>query len=99
MDMVSIAKEYLNLQKRAANKIFETVNLYQDFFDNRSQYWTDQINFNGKMRATVDEWRLVFKNGREDSIKMVNDGFKYMETVLDDLNLFEKKAELKTNNE
>jgi hypothetical protein len=99
MDMVSIAKEYLNLQKLAANKIFEAVNLYQDFVDNRSEYWTDQINFNGKMRATVDEWRLLFKNSREDSLKMVNDGFKYMETVLDDLNLPEKKAELKNNNE
>jgi hypothetical protein len=99
MDMVSIAKEYLNLQKRSANNIFDAVTLYQDFVDIRSQYWTDQINFNGKMRAAVDEWRVFFKKGREDSIKMVNDGFKYMETVLDDLNPPEKKAEPKNIDE
>ena len=85
MDMVSIAKEYVGLQRRAANNLFDAVTLFQDFADNRSQYWINRMNVNDKMKTVVDEWRVIFKNGRENSIKMVNDGFKYMETYLDEL--------------
>ena len=74
MDMASIAKGYVNLQKRSANNLFDAVTLFQDFADNRSQYWTDQMSFNVKMKTVVDEWRVVFKKGGENSRKMVNDG-------------------------
>ena len=99
MDMVSIAKEYVDLQKRAANNLFDAVTLAQDFADNRSQYWVDQIGVNGKMKTVVDEWRVVFKKGREDSIKMVNDGFKSMETYLDELNHQNKESQPKNSAE
>ena len=85
MDMVSIAKEYVDLHKRAANNLFDAVTLFQDFADYRSQYWAHQMNVNENMKTVVDEWRVAFKKGREDSIKMVNEGFKYMEAYLDEL--------------
>lgn len=85
MDMVSITKGCVDLQRRAANNLFDAVTLFQDFADNRSQYWVDQMNVNDKMKAVVDGWRVIFKKGRDDSVKMVNDGFKYMETYLDEL--------------
>jgi hypothetical protein len=85
MAMVSIAKKYVDLQKRATNNLFDTVTLFQDFADDRSRYWVDQMGVDEKMKDVVDEWRMVFKKGRKESIKMVNDGFKYMETYLDDL--------------
>ena len=97
MDMVSIAKEYVDLQKRAANNLFDAVTIFQDFADNRTRYWTDQMGVNGKMKTVVDEWRLVFKKGREDSIRMVNDGFTNMETYLDELSQPKKGSQPKNN--
>ena len=85
MDMASIAKEYVDLQKRAANNIFDAMKLFQDFADHRSRYWASQMGVNGKMKTVVDEWRVIFEKGREDSVKMVNDGFKYMQTYLEGL--------------
>ena len=55
MDMASIAKGVVDLQKRAANSLFDAVTLFQDFADNRSQYWADQMGFDGKMKTVVDE--------------------------------------------
>jgi hypothetical protein len=52
------------------------VTLFQDFADNRSQYWADQMGFDGKIKTVVDEWRVVFKKGRQDSLNLVNDGFQ-----------------------
>jgi len=95
MDMVSITKEYVGLQKRAANNFFEAMTLFQDFADNRTRYWADQMGGNGKMKTVVDEWRIVFKKGREDSIRMVNDGFRNMETYLDELSHPKKGAQPK----
>jgi hypothetical protein len=92
MDMVSIAKEYVDLQKRAANNLFDAVTLFQDFADNRSRYWADQMGVNGKMKTVADEWRVVFRKGREDSIRIVNDGFRSMETYLDDLSHTKKES-------
>jgi hypothetical protein len=92
MDVVSIAKKYLDLQKRASNNFFDAVTLSQDFADDRSRYWADQMGVNGKMKTVVDEWRLVFKKGREDSMRLVNDGFRNMETYLDELNCQKKES-------
>ena len=64
MDMVSIAKEYVDLQKRAANNLFNAVTLFQDFADKRSQYWADQLSVNEKMKRVADQWRMVLKKGR-----------------------------------
>jgi hypothetical protein len=99
MDMVSIAKEYVDLQKRAANNLFDAVTLFQDFADNRSRYWADQMGVNGKMKTVADEWRVVFRKGREDSIRIVNDGFRSMETYLDDLSHTKKESQPKNTSE
>jgi hypothetical protein len=85
MAIVSIVKKSVDLQKRATNNLFDTVTLFQDFADERCKYWVDQMSVDEKMKDVVNEWRMVFKKGREESIKMVNDGFKNMETYLDDL--------------
>jgi hypothetical protein len=92
MDMVSIAKGYVDLQRRAANNFLDAVTLFQDFADNRSQYWIDQMNVNEQMKAVVAEWQANFKKGREDSKKMVNDGFNNMETYLEELSHQRKES-------
>ena len=96
MDMVAIAKVYVDLQKRATKNLIDAVSLYQDFADNRSKYWIDQMNVDEKMKAVINEWRVVFKKGRENSIKTVNDGFKHWETYLDKLSY--PKKEFKSKN-
>jgi predicted transcriptional regulator len=93
MDMIAIVKEYVDLQKRSANNLFDAVRLFQDFADNRNQYWVDQMSVDGKIKTVVDEWRVVFKKGCEDSIKLVNVGFKSMETYLDELSHQEKESQ------
>jgi hypothetical protein len=84
MDMATIAKGYIDLQKRSTNNLFDAVALFQDFADNRSQYWADQMGFGGQMKTVVDEWRVIFKKGRQDSLNLVNDGFNGVETYLDE---------------
>ena len=93
MDMVSIVKENVDLQKRATSNFFLAVTLVQDFAEKGSQYWIDQININEQMKNVVDEWRANYKKGREDSINMVNDGFNYMETFLDGLSHQRKESQ------
>ncbi len=84
-DMASIAKEYVDLQKRTANNLFDTIKIFQNFADHRSRYWANQMGVDGTMKKVVDEWRVVFEKGREDSVKMVNDGFNTMESYLEGL--------------
>jgi hypothetical protein len=92
MDMVSIAKGYVDLQKRATKNYFDAVTLFQDFADNQSRYWIYQINVNEQIKNVVAEWRTNFKKGREDSIKMVNDGFKNIESYLDEFSHQKKES-------
>jgi hypothetical protein len=75
MDMLSIAKEYLDLQKRATNNFFDAVTLFQDIADKPSQFWIDQMGVNEKVRSVLSEWRLINKKGYEDSRRMANSGF------------------------
>ncbi len=93
MDMVSIVKENVDLQKRATSNFFLAVTLAQEFAEKGGQYWIDQININEQMKNVVDEWRANYKKGREDSINMVNDGFNYMETFLDRLSHQRKESQ------
>jgi hypothetical protein len=93
MDMASIAKEYVDLQKRAANNLFDAIKIFQNFADHRSQYWASQMGVNGTMKKVVGEWRVVFEKGREDSVKMVNDGFNYMESYLEGLSRQKKESQ------
>ena len=97
--MVSITKGYVDLQKSAAKNYFDAVMLFQDFADNRSRYWIDQMKLDENMKAVVNEWRLVCKKGCEDSIKMIDDGFEIMETYLDGLSHQEKEAALEKSAE
>ncbi len=92
MDMVSIAKENVDLQKRATSNFFLAVALVQDFAEKGSQYWIDQMNIDEQMKNVIDEWRMNFKKEREDSINMVNDGFHYMETYIDALSRQRKEG-------
>ncbi|MDJ0810459.1 MAG: hypothetical protein QNJ01_10175 [Desulfobacterales bacterium] len=93
MDMVSIAKESVDLQKRATSNFFFAVTLVQDFAEKGSQYWIDQMNIDAQMKNVVDEWRANYKKGREDSINMINDGFNYMQTYLDELSHQSKESQ------
>lgn len=97
MDMASTAKEYIDSQKRAANNFFDVMTLVQDFADKRQQFWAEQMGVNEKMETVVDEWRVVFKKGRDDSIKMVNDGFTSMDKYLDELS-HQKNDRMSANN-
>ncbi len=85
MGMVSIAKENVHLQKRATSNFFLAVTLAQEFAEKGGQYWIDQMNIDEQMKNRVDEWRANYKKRREDSINMINDGFNYMETYLDEV--------------
>ena len=59
--MVSIAKENVELQKRATSNFFLAVTLVQDFAEKGSQYWIDQMNIDAHMKNVIDEWRVNLK--------------------------------------
>ncbi len=92
MDMVSIAKENVDLQKRATSNFFLAVTLVHDFAEKGSQYWIDQMNIDAQIKNVIDEWRVNFKKEREGSINMVNDGFHFMRTYLDELSRQKKEG-------
>jgi hypothetical protein len=50
------------------------------------------MNVDEKVKAVMNEWRVVLKKGREDSIRMLNDGYEYMEAYLEGLSLQKKEA-------
>jgi hypothetical protein len=50
------------------------------------------MNVNEQMKTVVAEWQANFKKGREDSKKMVNDGFNNMETYLEELSHQRKES-------
>ena len=85
MDAASITKDFISLQKQSFNSMFDAMILFQDQADKTSRLWTSQTGTNEKAQEIVDQWRTIMIKGRDDSRKLINDGFTRMEEYFGEL--------------
>jgi len=79
MEMTSMAKDLIGLQKQAANNLFDAMALFQDQAERTNWYFANQMGFSNEAQEYVDQWRTIFKEGRDKSRKFINKNFTSME--------------------
>ena len=79
MDVSTIAKDYICLQKQFLKNRFDTLTLFQDHAEKASRYWVHQIGINKSTQAAVDQYLTELKQGRDDARKLINEGFTNVE--------------------
>jgi hypothetical protein len=79
MDSALIAKDIIGIQKQSFNNFMDTMILFQDQAEMTGRRWANQMGFGEKAKKISDQWLTVFNKGRDDSRKLINDGFDGME--------------------
>ena len=87
MDAASIAKNLVGLQKQSFNSMMEATVLFQNQAERTRRLLANQMGSNEKAQAFADQWRTVFKNGRDDFSKLINEGYTCMEDYFAGLEL------------
>ena len=75
MDVSTITKENIRLQKQSLNNIFDTLALFQDLAEKTSRYWAYQMGVNNNAQSAIDQFRVVLKQGCDDATELINEGF------------------------
>ena len=79
MEMTSMAKDLIGLQKQAANNLFDAMALFKDQVERTSRYFANQMGISNESQECVDQWRTFFKESRAESRRFINDSFTSME--------------------
>ena len=79
MEMTSMAKDLIGLQKQAANNLFDAMALFQDQAERTSRYFANQMGISNEAQEYVDQMRTFFKEGRAESRRFINKSFTSME--------------------
>jgi hypothetical protein len=79
MDPALIVKDVIGIQKQSFNNFMDTMILFHDQAEMTGRRWANQMGFGDKAKEITDEWRTVFKKGRDDSRKLINDSLAGME--------------------
>jgi regulator of replication initiation timing len=87
MDAASIAKNLVGMQKQSFNSMMEATVLFQNQAERTRRLLANQMGSNEKAQAFADQWRTVFKNGRDDFSKLINEGYTCMEDYFAGLEL------------
>lgn len=82
MDAATIATDYILLQKRSFNNLFDTITLFQDCAENTSNYWAYRMGLNKSVHSAIDQWRATMKQSRSESKKLIDDSLSSMENYL-----------------
>ena len=78
MEMTSMAKDLIGLQKQAANNLFDAMALFLDQAE-RTRYFANQMGISNEAQEYVDQWRTIFREGRDKSRRFINKIFTSME--------------------
>ena len=65
----------------------EATVLFQNQAERTRRLLANQMGSNEKAQAFADQWRTVFKNGRDDFSKLINEGYTCMEDYFAGLEL------------
>ena len=79
MDSALIAKDVIGIQKQSFNNFMDTMILFQYQAEMTGRRWANQMGFGEKAKKISDQWLTVFNKGRDDSRKLIHDGFDGME--------------------
>jgi hypothetical protein len=85
MEMTSMAKDLIGLQKQAANNLFDALALFQDQAERTSRYFANQMGISNEAQEYVDQWRTFFKESRAESRRFIDKSFTSMEDYFDAL--------------
>ena len=83
MEMKSMAKDFIGLQKQAANNYFDAITLFQDQAEVTNRFFAKQFRMNDNVLNYIDQWRTLLKDGRDDCRKLVIESITNMENYLD----------------
>jgi type III secretory pathway component EscR len=79
MEMTSMVKDLIGLQKQAANNLFDAMALFLDQAERTNRYFANQMEISNEAQEYVDQWRTIFKEGRDESRRFINKSFNSME--------------------
>ena len=95
MEMTSIAKDFIGLQKQAVNNFFDAITLLQDQAEIANRFFTKQIRISDDAQSYVDQYRTILKDVRNESRRLAIESITKMENYCDALgsnNRIEKKS-------
>ncbi|HNU74821.1 MAG TPA: hypothetical protein PLE36_14055 [Deltaproteobacteria bacterium] len=79
MDMKSMALQMVDLQKAAFDNGYETLVTMQDQAEKVFNAFVDQTGwFPSESKGVLSEWVSMYKKGRDDFKKAVDDGFDHL---------------------
>ena len=79
MDVSTITKENIRLQKQSLNNIFDTLALFQDLAEKTSRYWAYQMGMNLDAQAAAYRYRAVLNQGHDDARDLINESLTNVE--------------------
>lgn len=79
MEVTSMAKDLLGLQKQALNNFFDAIILFQDQTEITNRFYAKQLRISDKAQDYVDQWRTIFKEGRDESRRFSNERLTCLE--------------------
>ena len=85
MELTSIAKDLLGLQKQAISNYFDAITLFQDQTEIANRFYAKQLHISDKAQDYVDQWRTIFKDGRDEYRRLIIESITNMEDYCDAL--------------
>jgi hypothetical protein len=79
MDIATIAKKCTHIQKQSLHNLIDTLFLFHENVERTSRYWACQIGLNGNAEVVSDQYRKLLKQGRENSVKLVDQSYNSLE--------------------
>ena len=81
MDMKQMGQEMINLYKAGFENSYNTVMMFQEQMERlNSMYWGQMVNLPEEAKKGLGEWTRSYKKQCADFKKVVDDGFKKLET-------------------
>ena len=85
MEMVSMAKDFIGLQKQAVDNIFDAMTSLQDQAEKTNRFLAKQMRMSDKSQDYVDQWRTIFKDSRDESRKLILESLTNVENYCEAL--------------
>ena len=85
MEMTSIAKDFVGLQKQAVNNFYGAMTLFQDQAEIVNRFFTKQMRISDEAQSYIDQYRMIFKDVRDESRRIAIESITNMENYCDAL--------------
>ncbi len=91
MDPKKLMKQMVDFNKTAFDNTFHAITMLQDQMERMSSMFLEQTPaFPEEGKKAIKEWVKAYKTGREEFKKVVDEGFKRMETFFAEAEKAEK---------